>query len=291
MSEIKWIKIYTNIFDNRKIKQIETLPDGDTILVIWLKLLTLAGNINDSGLVYFTKEIPYTDDMLATQFNKPLATVKMALSVFESYGMIEIVNDIVCISNWEKYQNIDGMEKVREQNRARKQAQRLREKETKMLESNVTRHVTVTQGHAIEQEQDKEQEEDIEIDNCCLLSSSTNSNNLKIVEKFFKNLDDDEFKKLYPKEFERLKKFLSSLPSEELKELDSLDKCDCTPLCSFMLSLYDNNKVINKEGYLRTVLKNPLSFLETNTNKMLDNPDEWLENYQKRREKYVSSSV
>lgn len=287
MSEIKWIKIYTNIFDNRKIKQIETLPDGDTILVIWLKLLTLAGNINDSGLVYFTKEIPYTDDMLATQFNKPLATVKMALSVFESYGMIEIVNDIVCISNWEKYQNIDGMEKVREQTRIRNIEYRKRKKEKA-----VTCDVTVTSRDAIEQEQDKEQEEDIEIDNCCLLSSSTtNSNNLKILEKFLNNVDDDEFKKLYPKEFERLKKFLSSLPSEELKELDSLEKCDCTPLCSFMLSLYDNNKVINKEGYLRTVLKNPLSFLETNTNKMLDNPNEWLENYQKRREKYVSSSV
>ena len=58
MAEIKWIKIATNVFDSKKIKQIETLPDGDTIIVIWFKLLVLAGNINDSGFIYFTKDIP-----------------------------------------------------------------------------------------------------------------------------------------------------------------------------------------------------------------------------------------
>lgn len=67
MTEVKWIKLFVDIWDNRKIKQIETLPDGDTVLVIWLKLLTLAGNINNDGFVYFTKDIPFSDEMLAAQ--------------------------------------------------------------------------------------------------------------------------------------------------------------------------------------------------------------------------------
>ena len=61
MAEVKWVKIVTDIFDNRKIKQIESLPEGDTIIVIWFKLLCLAGTINDNGNVYITQEIPYTD--------------------------------------------------------------------------------------------------------------------------------------------------------------------------------------------------------------------------------------
>ena len=52
MSEIKWIKLQTDIFDNRKIKQLERLPDGDTLIVIWLKILVLAGSVNVGGLVY-----------------------------------------------------------------------------------------------------------------------------------------------------------------------------------------------------------------------------------------------
>ena len=86
MADVKWIKLASDIFNNRKIRQIEALPDGDAIVVIWIKLLCLAGNINDCGLVYFTKEIPYTEEMMATQFGRPLQTVKMALQVFKSFG-------------------------------------------------------------------------------------------------------------------------------------------------------------------------------------------------------------
>lgn len=137
MTEVKWIKLFVDIWDNRKIRQIETLPDGDTVLVIWLKLLTLAGNINDGGLVYFTRDIPYTDTMLAAQFKRPLNTIQMALDVFQRFGMIEIVNDMMLVTNWEKYQSLEKMEIIREQNRIRKQ----NERERKRLET-VTRDVT-----------------------------------------------------------------------------------------------------------------------------------------------------
>ena len=55
MSEIKWIKLSTDIFNNRKIRQIESLPDADTILVIWFKILALSGAINESGMLMITK--------------------------------------------------------------------------------------------------------------------------------------------------------------------------------------------------------------------------------------------
>ena len=106
MADIKWIKIVTDMFDNRKIRQIECLPDGDSIIVIWMKLLCLAGQTNDNGMVYFTKDIPYTEQMLSQQFNRPLTTIQMALKTFEQFGMVELVDNILHISNWEKCQNI-----------------------------------------------------------------------------------------------------------------------------------------------------------------------------------------
>lgn len=149
MSDVKWIKLATDIFDNRKIRQIEKMPDGDAIIVIWLKLLILAGDVNDGGLVYFTKEIPYTEQLLATQFDRPLAVVQFALRTFERFSMIEIIDNLICVSNWEKYQNVESLDRIREQNRLRKQRQREREK---LLDS----HVTVTQSHATEEEIEKE---------------------------------------------------------------------------------------------------------------------------------------
>ena len=95
MADVKWIKLAVDMFDNRKIRQIETLPDGDGIIVIWVKLLCLAGITNDGGLVYFTRDIPYTEQMLANYFQRPIALVQMALRVFQQFGMIDLVDDII----------------------------------------------------------------------------------------------------------------------------------------------------------------------------------------------------
>lgn len=160
MGDVSWIKMSTDIFNNYKIKQIESLPDGDAIVVIWVKILCLAGRINDDGFVYFTKEIPYTEQMLATQFNRPLALVQMALNIFQQFKMIEVVDDILHISNWEKYQNTQALEKIKEQTRKRVEKYR----KNKALEKcnvtcNVTCNADVTQCNAIE----RDKEEDIDI--------------------------------------------------------------------------------------------------------------------------------
>ena len=135
MVEVKWIKIATGIFDDEKIILIESMPEADAIIVIWFKLLTLAGKQNNDGIFILNDKIPYTDEMLATIFRRPLQTVRLALTVFEQFGMIEIINDTITIPKWEIHQNIDGLDKIREQNRQR--VARHREKQ-KQLPCNVT---------------------------------------------------------------------------------------------------------------------------------------------------------
>ena len=138
MAEVKWIKIVTDIFNNRKIKQIETMPDADSILVIWFKLLCLAGTINENGLLVITKDIPYTEEMLANEFKRPISTVRMALDAFQMFDMIEIVDNILCVSNWEKYQNTESLAKIREQTRKRVAKHREKQKLLTSDECNVT---------------------------------------------------------------------------------------------------------------------------------------------------------
>lgn len=164
MAQVKWIKINTDIFDNRKIRQIEAMPSGDTIIVIWCKLLCLAGTTNDDGAVYITPDVPYTEQTLAVEFGRPLEIVQLALRTFEQFGMIEIVDSFLRVSNWEKYQNVDGMERIREQNRERKRLQRERERiaiEDMSRDSHVTGHAEVTQCHGTDI--DKELDKDLDI--------------------------------------------------------------------------------------------------------------------------------
>lgn len=168
MSEIKWIKITTDIFDDEKICLIDALPDPDAILVIWFKILTLAGKHNSNGLLMMTDKVHYTDEMLATIFRRPLNTVRMAIGVFEQFGMIEIIDGIISLPNWEKHQNVDGMEKIKEQTRNR--VAKYRKKQKNLVLGNVTGNVTVTGGNALDKELDKDK--DKEINNKVIISSS-----------------------------------------------------------------------------------------------------------------------
>lgn len=75
MGNIKWIKLSTAMFDDEKIKLIEKLPEADTILIIWIKLLSQAGRTNANGYIYLNENVPYTEEMLATIFDRSLNTV------------------------------------------------------------------------------------------------------------------------------------------------------------------------------------------------------------------------
>ena len=129
MPEVKWIKLSSELFNNKKIRQIRKMPDGDAIVVIWFQLLCLAGTQGSKGLVFFSSDIPYTDEMLAVEFDRNINTIRLALSFFVKYKMIEIVNDFILVSNWEKYQSSDKIESIREYNREQKRLQRNKQKQ------------------------------------------------------------------------------------------------------------------------------------------------------------------
>lgn len=148
MADVKWIKITTDIFSDEKILLLEQMPDADSLLVIWFKLLCMAGKENNYGVFLMRNRMPYTEDMLATIFRRPLNTVRLALATFEAYGMIEIEDDIIYIPNWEKHQNIDGMEKIREQTRLRVAKHREKQKQARISAKENTDDVTVTLRNA-----------------------------------------------------------------------------------------------------------------------------------------------
>ena len=153
MADVKWIKITTDIFDDEKILLIESLPDAYAIITVWFKLLCLAGKQNNSG-VFMMGRIPYTDKMLATIFRMKESSVTMALQTFEQFGMVEIVDGVITIPNWNKHQSLDRIELAREQTRQR--VARHREKQKQLVECNAQCNADVTQCNADRIEEEKE---------------------------------------------------------------------------------------------------------------------------------------
>ena len=205
MAEVKWIKITTDMFDNRKIKHLRRLPDGNNIVLIWVMLLTMAGRCNANGMIFLTENIPYTPKMLADELDFEENTVQLALQALEQLGMIVTNNGYFAIAGWEEYQNIEGMERIREQNRIRKQRQREKEK---LLPNNS--HVTSRDSHAtdIDKELDKEKEKidyqrivDMYNDTCVSFPrlKSLSENRKKSIKARLKTYSYDDFKILFEK--------------------------------------------------------------------------------------------
>lgn len=162
MAEVKWIKIATDIFDDEKILLIEALPDAYAIITVWFKLLCLAGKKNNGGVFLMNDKIPYTDKMLATIFRMNESTVKLALNAFEQFKMIEIVEGIITIPNWNKHQALDAYERKKERDRLYQEERRA--KQRALIEKSSDKSSERTSDVAvsdIDKEEDKEKDNNI----------------------------------------------------------------------------------------------------------------------------------
>lgn len=165
MAAVKWIKITTDIFDDEKILLIESLPDAYSIIVCWFKLLCMAGKQNNSG-VFLMGKIAYTDKMLATIFRMKESTVQMALRVFEEFGMVEIIDGVITIPNWNKHQSLDAYEKRKERDRiyqAGKRAERKQLIEKSADKSSDSSSDKSSDVGSLEEDKERERDKDKDI--------------------------------------------------------------------------------------------------------------------------------
>lgn len=208
MSDVKWIKIATNIFDDEKIMLIESLPEADSIIVIWFKLLALAGKSNNSGVFMISEQMPYTDEMLATVFRRKESTVKLALETFERFGMIEVIDDVITIPNWGKHQNLDQLENKRAY--MKKYMRDYRDKQKEIACKTNCKTNSKTNVSEAEEERDKERDKDIinyqEIidmynDTCVSLPKVTalSDKRKKAIRARLRQYSIDDFKRLFEK--------------------------------------------------------------------------------------------
>ena len=125
MADVGWVRLSTRLFENRKIKYLLNQPKGAELVLLWVHLLCAAGTVNDGGRVYISQNVMYTPQSLAADFGVSKAAADKALTLFQDLELISIEEDgCIQILGWEKHQNVTGLEKIREQNRLRKQKQR-----------------------------------------------------------------------------------------------------------------------------------------------------------------------
>lgn len=120
---VQWIKLKVGMFDGNSFKKIKRAMIGgvsyrDKLTAIWFELLDLAGKSNANGYLIDNNEIPYhTFEDIAIMLDRETEEIELCMQFFLKEKMVEIVDNIWCLSNFEKYQCVEGLEKIREQKR------------------------------------------------------------------------------------------------------------------------------------------------------------------------------
>ena len=105
MGDSRWVKFEVTMYDDTKLKIIDSMENRDLNHYVWTRLLVLAGKINRCGYLYITDNIPYTIKTLAIELNRKIEEIKLALKILKKLEMIEFTEDKVFkIKNWEKHQ-------------------------------------------------------------------------------------------------------------------------------------------------------------------------------------------
>lgn len=247
MAEVKWIKIVTDIFDDEKMLLIENLPSADSIIVIWFKLLCLAGKNNNSGVFLMNNRIPYTDEMLATIFRRDVNTVRLALATFEKYEMIEIINDVITIPNWDKHQTLDAYEKKKERDRIYQKERREKQKLLALGEKSSDDKTTPSSDVVVSDiEEDKEIDIDIEKDNNSISKDILVSSNVDTVIKKWNKLGLSKIISIKNNRLKLLKARINEYSLEEvIKAIEMINDCN------FLKGQNNRNWIVDIDWFLK----------------------------------------
>lgn len=221
--QVKWIKICTDVFDDEKIVLIESMPEADSIIVIWFKLLCLAGKQNNGGVMMLNDRIAYTDEMLSVIFRRPINIVRLALQTFESFEMVEVVRGAYTIPNWDKHQSLDAYEKKKQKDRERIAQKRAEKKALIASETDMSHDILrqVAESRIVEEERDKDKEED----------NKDKKKKSSFVDVILSEIADDDLRNLYYEYVAMRKAIKSPITTERalkmfIKKVNSLEPTD-----------------------------------------------------------------
>lgn len=133
MNGVRWIKLDTGIFQSPKVRKLRSMPSGDTAVLIYIDLLTLAGRQGGTGELMLTDDLPFEFEDLARECDVDVNTMRMAMAMLQKLGMVRLREDgCYVIDGWEDHQAVDG---AAAKNRERQRRYRERQKAKKLLEA------------------------------------------------------------------------------------------------------------------------------------------------------------
>ena len=165
MADVKWIKMMVGMFDGMSFKKIKRAKIGgesfrDKLTAVWFELMDLAGRCNHDGAFVNPGGIPFADlEDIAIQIDRDKEELDLCMAFYLKEGMVRLEDDVYRLQNWGEYQNLEGLDKVRESKRLAQARWRAKQK---ALPGSSTVDPTVDSTRCLVDDAEEEREEDKE---------------------------------------------------------------------------------------------------------------------------------
>ena len=136
-TKVSWVALTTDFYKSDKAILIRSMPDGDSILLLWTMLIALAGELNEGGAFIKNGE-PMSLKILSNFVQKTPKFLAKSFQIFGKFSMILCENNIYYIVNWNKYQHINSLDKIRENSKSR----------VKRFRENTSKNVTLQERYS-----------------------------------------------------------------------------------------------------------------------------------------------
>lgn len=154
-----WLKLKENFFDDKQIRFLRTLPDGDKIVITYLKMQLKS--LKTAGTIRYDRILPSCEDELALMLDEDINIVKFTIKALLQINAIEILEDNSIFM-------IAMQELIGKESASAERMRKLRSKQKSLpshCDSNVQKCYTeIEVDIEIEKELDKEKELDAEVE-------------------------------------------------------------------------------------------------------------------------------
>lgn len=86
-----WLKLKEDFFDDKQVKYLRSLPDGDKIVITYLKMQLKS--LKTEGTIRYDQLLPTCEEELALMLDEELNIVKFTIKALQQINVIEILED------------------------------------------------------------------------------------------------------------------------------------------------------------------------------------------------------
>lgn len=155
--ELYWFKINANFYNDSRVAFVESRRNGATVLYHYVKLNCMAAKCNREGGIFISEKLPHTAKTIANEWHNKESTVKASLEILEEVGLLEVIDGVIFIADWDRVQSVDKLEQIRKNSRERKRKSREKQKMLSRDKAEIS-----CDSHTAEEEIEKEIEIEIE---------------------------------------------------------------------------------------------------------------------------------